>query len=103
MLKVVIAEIVIKLIWTVSFEFSVCDRYYFPTYENDNLLCQLEDSDEEKESRDIPGCVKVIAEDNKVLESILTDETLRQDILSNTWKSILIYSQINLSFCEQST
>ncbi|KAL5015294.1 hypothetical protein ScPMuIL_009564 [Solemya velum] len=65
---------------------SVWDRpeYYFPTYENDNLLCQLEDSDDEKETRDVPGCVKVIAEDNKVLESILTDETLRQDILTNT-------------------
>ena len=61
-------------------------RYFFPTYENDNLLCQLEDDDNDQEvSRDgstsCHGNVTVIAEDNPVEETILTDERLRRELL----------------------
>ncbi|KAL4226433.1 hypothetical protein ACF0H5_014416 [Mactra antiquata] len=53
-------------------------QYYFPTYENDNLLCQLEDEDD--------GChgnENVIAEDNPVLDTILSEETIRKEILTS--------------------
>lgn len=70
------------------FLFSFC-RYFFPTYENDNLLCQLEDNsdtDEQFQDGDLSGChgnISVIAEDNPVTESILAEESIRKEILSS--------------------
>ncbi|KAJ8302312.1 hypothetical protein KUTeg_021299 [Tegillarca granosa] len=64
-------------------------QYFFPTYENDNLLCQLEDNsdtDEQFQDSDLSGChgnISVIAEDNPVTESILAEESIRKEILSS--------------------
>jgi len=66
-------------------------RYFFPTYENDNLLCQLEDNNEEDDEVRTDGShvvcchgnVTVIAEDvPKVDQTILSEESVRIDILS---------------------
>jgi hypothetical protein len=63
-------------------------RYFFPTYENDNLLCQIEDDDDNDEqiiqddsTVSCHGNVTVIAEDNLVEETILTDARLRREIM----------------------
>lgn len=63
-------------------------QYFFPTYENDNLLCQLQDDDAEDKMEDgsmvcCHGKVTVIAEDiPDVGQTILSEETVRQDIIS---------------------
>ena len=73
-------------------------RYYFPTYENDNLLCGLEDDNEEDEEEatkvevDSNRGVRrrttstevdlVIAEDIPVKDSILKDSDLLEDLKS---------------------
>ena len=54
-------------------------RYYFPTYENDNLLCQLED---EEDFDSCHGNENVIAEDAPVIDTILSEENLRKEILT---------------------
>lgn len=65
-------------------------QYFFPTYENDNLLCQIEDDDDDDNDQQIiqdgstvscHGNVTVIAEDNPVEDTILTDERLRREIM----------------------
>ncbi|XP_062617716.1 zinc finger protein 277-like [Saccostrea cucullata] len=53
-------------------------QYFFPTYENDNLLCQLEDDEDLGEG----GRNQVIAEDLPPITTILTQESVRRDILS---------------------
>lgn len=60
-------------------------RYFFPTYENDNLLCQLDDDEEDEVAG---GRNQVIAEDLPSLNTILAQESVRKDILSGdiTWK-----------------
>lgn len=54
-------------------------RYYFPTYENDNLLSQLEDDDDSSGNH---GNENVIAEDTPVINTILAEENLRNEILT---------------------
>lgn len=54
-------------------------RYYFPTYENDNLLSQLEDDDDSSGNL---GNENVIAEDTPVINTILAEENLRNEILT---------------------
>lgn len=52
-------------------------RYYFPTYENDALLCTLSDSDDgagDGEAGDVP----VIAEDVSELRALKQTSVLRQ-------------------------
>lgn len=52
-------------------------RYYFPTYENDALLCTLSDSDdgcEDSHSKDVP----VIAEDVSELRTLKQTSILKQ-------------------------
>ncbi|XP_064633183.1 zinc finger protein 277-like isoform X2 [Lineus longissimus] len=56
-------------------------QYYFPTYENDNLLFEL--SDEETEDDSGPECV-VIPECNPVKESILMDPNLRKELIQDS-------------------
>lgn len=60
---------------------SVWDQpqYFFPTYENDNLLCQLDDDEEDEVAG---GRNQVIAEDLPSLNTILAQESVRKDILS---------------------
>lgn len=64
-----------------SFLFSL-SRYFFPTYEDDNLLCQLEDEDD---AAGYHGNEVVIAEDAPVLQTILSEEKLRKEILTSWW------------------
>lgn len=52
-------------------------RYYFPTYENDALLCALPDSEEESEEADEGGAVPVIAEDISNLETLKQSSVLK--------------------------
>ena len=53
-------------------------RYFFPTYEDDTLLCQIDD-DDEGAAGDALG-VAVIAEEIPVRESILTDQKLCREL-----------------------
>ena len=57
-------------------------RYYFPTYENDNLLCQLDDDDDDDDVSESRGGVAIIAEESNITNTILSDKTLRQELLS---------------------
>jgi len=62
-------------------------QYFFPTYENDNLLCGLEelsgvDTDDTGFcSEDSGGGVPVLAEDFPITESILVQDELRRSLL----------------------
>lgn len=68
-------------LWIVTFSPY---RYFFPTYENDNLLCQLEDDDNdvEDDTEGASGRSQVIAEDLPYLNTILAHESVRKEILS---------------------
>ncbi|CAL1530995.1 unnamed protein product [Lymnaea stagnalis] len=54
-------------------------QYFFPTYEDDSLLCHLDD-DDDGAAGDAQG-VTVIAEDIPVPDTILKDQKLRRDLL----------------------
>ncbi|KAK3102972.1 hypothetical protein FSP39_015396 [Pinctada imbricata] len=65
-------------------DISVWDQpqYFFPTYENDNLLCQLDDTaDDGCDVIDHHGNLRVIAEDFPVVETILSEESVRKNVL----------------------
>lgn len=53
-------------------------RYYFPTYENDSLLCQLEDKDGLFEPED----TFVIGEDGMDCRAIVNDSVLTDLVVS---------------------
>lgn len=53
-------------------------QYYFPTYDNDNFLCLIED--EEEISKDPTKDVPVIPQDLQVQESILFQEEYRKQL-----------------------
>lgn len=54
-------------------------RYYFPTYENDALLCTLSDSDEDEGGKVNHGeDVPVIAEDISNLRALKQTSVLNQ-------------------------
>lgn len=57
---------------------SVVLRYYFPTYENDALLCTLTDSDGESDGTDRSEDVPVIAEDISNLHALKQTSVLKQ-------------------------
>ncbi|GFS26565.1 zinc finger protein 277 [Elysia marginata] len=64
-------------------EASIWDQsqYFFPTYEDDNLLCHLEDDDDEGAAGDALG-VMVYAEDIPVSDNtILRDQKLHRELL----------------------
>nr|XP_033814251.1 zinc finger protein 277 isoform X2 [Geotrypetes seraphini] len=63
-------------------------QYYFPTYENDTLLCTLSDSESESAAEDTPEDIPVIGEDlsnlealkqSSILNQLLSEEVLRND------------------------
>lgn len=58
-------------------------RYYFPTYENDALLCALSDSDSDSEHTGPWGDVPVIAEDISNLK-VLKQTSILSHLLKNT-------------------
>ncbi|XP_056138322.1 zinc finger protein 277 [Lampris incognitus] len=61
-------------------EMSAWDQpqYYFPTYENDALLCALSDSDSETDETDHRGDIPVIAEDISNLQALKQTSVLNQ-------------------------
>ncbi|KAJ8002835.1 hypothetical protein DPEC_G00163100 [Dallia pectoralis] len=58
-------------------------QYYFPTYENDALLCVLSDSDSESEPHGPGGDIPVIAEDITNLRALKQSSVLNH-LLKNT-------------------
>lgn len=64
--------------YSILFPFCLLFRYYFPTYENDTLLCTLSDSDDEltagKRKEDVP----VISEDISNIEALKQSSVLNQ-------------------------
>jgi len=81
--------------------FSIC-RYFFPTYENDNLLCQLEDEDDAGSNH---GNEVVIAEDTPAIQTILSAEKLRRELLMS-WLAMLAGSWCvceNVVICDKET
>lgn len=64
-------------------------QYLFPTYENDNLLCVLEDVTPQEE-------VPVIAEDIDVKDSILFEEEFRNSLLSKEDRQIQARRQFHI-------
>ncbi|XP_043350975.1 zinc finger protein 277 isoform X1 [Dermochelys coriacea] len=53
-------------------------QYYFPTYENDTLLCTLSDSEDELTARDQIEDVPIISEDISDLEALRQSSVLNQ-------------------------
>ena len=56
-------------------------RYYFPTYENDNLLCQLDDDDDDDDVSESRGGVAIIAEETNITNTILSDKNTQTRIV----------------------
>ena len=58
-------------------------QYYFPTYENDNLLCALEEAVPDRESEDPGSFPPVMPEDipQPVASSILQDDEIRRSLI----------------------
>nr|XP_020666116.1 zinc finger protein 277 [Pogona vitticeps] len=59
-------------------------QYYFPTYENDTLLCTLSDSEEELTSGGAKQAVPVISEDISNLEALKKSSILNQLLREET-------------------
>lgn len=53
-------------------------RYYFPTYENDTLLCTLSDSESDLTAQEHNGNVTVIGEDTSKLRALKQSSILNQ-------------------------
>ena len=67
----------------IYFIFFLYFRYFFPTYENDSLLCALdEDEDEEESDATRNTSTPIIAEDTPISKDsiLLTDEAILQDL-----------------------
>ncbi|KAF6087192.1 zinc finger protein 277 [Phyllostomus discolor] len=56
-------------------------EYYFPTYENDSLLCTLSDSDSDLQAQEQEGSVPVIGEDTSGLQALRRSSVLNQLLL----------------------
>ena len=76
------------LSWSNHYEPSAKDwnqpQFYFPTYENDNLLCVLEEEDEDQGfCSDASSSAPVLPEEvlPGLEESILREESVRQALL----------------------
>ena len=55
-------------------------RYFFPTYENDNLLCALEDEDDEEENDDEDDTSPVAPRIRKRTTSSEVDLVIAEDL-----------------------
>lgn len=53
-------------------------RYYFPTYENDTLLCTLSDNEDELTPENRKEDVPVISEDTSSMEALKQSSVLNQ-------------------------
>ncbi|RXM28089.1 Zinc finger protein 277 [Acipenser ruthenus] len=63
------------------------DEYYFPTYENDALLCALTDSESESETDSQSKEIPVIAEDISNLKALKQTSVLNQLLKDRTYSS----------------
>lgn len=59
----------------------VASRYYFPTYENDTLLCTLSDSESDLTAQERDENVPVISEDTSKLRALKRSSVLNQLLL----------------------
>lgn len=62
-------------------------QYYFPTYENDSLLCTLSDSEEELTAQEQNEEIPVIGEDLSSLEALKKGSILNQLVRDNTLRN----------------
>lgn len=62
-------------------------RYYFPTYENDTLLCALSDSESDLTAQGQKGHVTIISEDTSKLQALKQSSILNQLLLQECLKN----------------
>ncbi|KAM5203659.1 zinc finger protein 277 isoform 2-T2 [Hipposideros larvatus] len=62
-------------------------EYYFPTYENDTLLCTLSDSESDLTAQEQNGNVTVISEDTSKLRALKQSSVLNQLLLHECLKN----------------
>ncbi|KAM3925223.1 zinc finger protein 277 [Leptodactylus fuscus] len=62
-------------------------QYYFPTYENDSLLCTLSDSEEELTAQDQNEEIPVFGEDLSSLEALKKGSILNQLVRDSTLRT----------------
>lgn len=62
-------------------------QYYFPTYENDSLLCTLSDSEEELTAQEQSEEIPVIGEDLSSLEALKKGSILNQLVRDRTLRN----------------
>ncbi|XP_012925757.1 zinc finger protein 277 isoform X4 [Heterocephalus glaber] len=62
-------------------------EYYFPTYENDTLLCTLSDSESDLTAQDHNKHVPVISEDTSKLHALKQSSILNQFVLRESLKN----------------
>jgi hypothetical protein len=63
--------------------FFLIPRYFFPTYEDDNLLCSLDDVEEAEGAEGVSKDAVVVAEDLPLTYSILSDPELTRELVSS--------------------
>ena len=62
-------------------------RYYFPTYENDTLLCTLSDSESDLTAQEQNGNIAIISEDTSKLRALKQSSILNQLLLHESLKN----------------
>ncbi|KAB0343115.1 hypothetical protein FD754_020041 [Muntiacus muntjak] len=62
-------------------------QYYFPTYENDTLLCTLSDSESDLTAQEQNGNIAVISEDTSKLHALKQSSILNQLLLHESLKN----------------
>lgn len=62
-------------------------RYYFPTYENDILLCTLSDSESDLTAQEQNGNITIISEDTSKLHALKQTSILNQLLLHEGLKN----------------
>lgn len=66
---------------------TVVFRYYFPTYENDALLCTLSDSESDLAAQEQNENVPIIGEDTSKLHALKQSSVLNQLLLQDCLES----------------
>lgn len=69
------------------FNMSLVFRYYFPTYENDILLCTLSDSESDLTAQEQNGNITIIGEDTSKLHALKQGSILNQLLLHEGLKN----------------
>ncbi|OWK06454.1 ZNF277, partial [Cervus elaphus hippelaphus] len=76
-----------KQTWDQPHIFVVVFRYYFPTYENDTLLCTLSDSESDLTAQEQNGNIAIISEDTSKLHALKQSSILNQLLLHESLKN----------------